>query len=270
MSDITRRDLRRLRLLARRDRQLVRSNTLEAAEFAVVARHVGKGAFPEPVDAGFDKSEGFGEAWVKRAEDRGWLERIDGDAWILSRRGRACLKAGLSLLDTVGNSETSTPKTVSQPDRLNALDLAERAGTVLGWLRKRSSATGEPLISEAEFAAGERFRADYFSANAMPNITARLSIDAEVRVPSRDPDNGLAARMDQLIKSRQAVLGALEAVGPELGELLIETCCHERGLKTIENARGWPQRSGKVVLTIALRQLAGHYGLASPQAPRKH
>ena len=31
MSDITRRDLRRLRLLARRDRQLVRSNTLEAA-----------------------------------------------------------------------------------------------------------------------------------------------------------------------------------------------------------------------------------------------
>ena len=37
-------------------------------------------------------------------------------------------------------------------------------------------------------------------------------------------------------------------------------------LSEVELARGWPERSGKVILQLALRQLARHYGLITDEA----
>lgn len=50
-------------------------------------------------------------------------------------------------------------------------------------------------------------------------------------------------------------------MGREQGSLLIDVCCFEKGLTEVEKASGWPQRSGKLVLQFALRQLAWHYGI---------
>ena len=61
--------------------------------------------------------------------------------------------------------------------------------------------------------------------------------------------------------AKQRFEAALRAVGREHANLLIDVCCFERGLTEIEKAAGWPQRSGKVVLQLALKQLARHYGL---------
>jgi hypothetical protein len=260
MTVLTRRDLRRLMLLARRDRTLVRAWHGTEPRYEICDS---EGPFANRSDCERDEAATrIGEGWVREAEQREWIERIDGDRWALTKRGRATLKAGKALLEataSTGNVRKARPEAPGGASD----DLAERAGTVLGWLRKRVNQKGEPLISEAEVAAGARFRSDFFRANSLPQTTARLSLEAEVRSPSAGADNGLADRMDRLVQARERVMRALAAVGPELGEILIDTCCHERGLTSIESARGWPQRSAKVVLTIALRQLAEHYGYAT-------
>ena len=60
---------------------------------------------------------------------------------------------------------------------------------------------------------------------------------------------------------------ALASVGPDNANILIDICCLDHKLAEFERSRGWPQRSAKVVLQLALRQLARHYGYASPEQP---
>ncbi|MEX2248300.1 MAG: DUF6456 domain-containing protein, partial [Parvibaculum sp.] len=71
------------------------------------------------------------------------------------------------------------------------------------------------------------------------------------------------------LAARRRVARALMAAGPGLSDLLIAVCCHLEGMEAAERRFGWPQRTGKVVLAIALDRLAAHYGLgpASKAAP---
>jgi uncharacterized protein DUF6456 len=76
---------------------------------------------------------------------------------------------------------------------------------------------------------------------------------------------------ENIAGARERVRRALAAVGPELAGVLIDVCCHLKGLEEAERAAGWPQRAGKVVLQLALTRLARHYGIgpatgASPRA----
>ena len=66
---------------------------------------------------------------------------------------------------------------------------------------------------------------------------------------------------DLVIASRQRVRLAMEACGPEFSGLLMDVCCFLRGLEQVEHERGWPLRSAKIVLQLALDRLARHYGL---------
>ncbi len=137
------------------------------------------------------------------------------------------------------------------------------AESPLGWLRRRKDRSGLPLIGAEQFAAGERLRADHWRAHLSPKITSSWSPTAGA--PSRRSRRGgthdPAALSDDAIAAKERVWGALDAVGPELSGILLDVCCDLKGLEDAELNFGWPKRSAKIVLDLALTRLARHYGL---------
>jgi len=129
----------------------------------------------------------------------------------------------------------------------------------LAWLARRRGRDGRALIAPHQFQAGERLRADFTRAQMMPRTTADWS--SPMASGRRGPSGGVANFTEATMTARQRVNAALEAVGPEFSGLLIDLCCFLKGLEDLERARGWPARSAKVVLQLALDRLARHYGL---------
>ena len=144
---------------------------------------------------------------------------------------------------------------VREPVDVNA------AESPLFWLRSRK------LIGDAEYEAGERLRRDYTFAALGPRVTANWSAGPSSARSSRGGAPAAALR-DDVIAAKERFHRAIEAVGPELGPLLIDVCCLLRGLEDAEAGQGLPKRSGKIVLQIALASLARHYGLKAPPRAR--
>lgn len=205
-------------------------------------------------------SRAAGDADAKALARRlGWIERpADGGGWRLSPSGRDALRralAGQDLAETIAASDRS-PQTVAAQAR----PLINDAESPLAWLHRRKGRGGAALIGDEEFQAGERLRADFWFAGMSPRVTADWSA-----IPSGSGSNaaGGSELRDSVAGAQQRVRRALAAVGPELAGILIDVCCHLKGIEAAEAKAGWPQRSGKVILRIALQALARHYGLAA-------
>lgn len=139
----------------------------------------------------------------------------------------------------------------------------------IAWLRRRKDRSGEPMISHAQFDAGERLRADFWFAQMTPRTTTNWSAVSTTRRGRRygAGTSSSSEMTDNAVAAAERVRRALAAVGPELSGVLIDVCCHLRGLEDAERAAGWPQRSAKIVLQLALTRLARHYGLERGVAP---
>jgi hypothetical protein len=138
------------------------------------------------------------------------------------------------------------------------INLAE---SPISWLARRRGKDGQPMISEEELCAGERLRADFWFAQMTPRVTANWEATASTASGRRGAPGTGSDVQDNVIAAAERVRRALAAVGPELAGVLIDVCCHLKGLEDAERRARWPQRSGKIVLQIALRTLARHYGL---------
>jgi len=128
----------------------------------------------------------------------------------------------------------------------------------LAWLARRKGRDGRLMIDHNQFIAGEKLRSDFTRGHLTPRVTASWSGIARAR-----NSGGGGEIADIVIAARQRVRLALEACGPEFSGVLMDVCCFLRGLEDVERERGWPSRSAKVVLQLALDRLARHYGLRS-------
>jgi len=115
------------------------------------------------------------------------------------------------------------------------------------------------LVEDRTFAAQveDMLRRDFEASAHTPRLTMRW--DREPRAEGRH--FGLLAAPDAALVASDRVHAALVAVGDDLGQILLKVCCLESGLEAAERALGWPKRSGKLVLKIALGRLAAHYGM---------
>ena len=129
----------------------------------------------------------------------------------------------------------------------------------LAWLARRKGRDGRAMITANQFIAGEKLRADFTRGHLSPRVTSDWTAPTGGR--SRTFSGGAGEMTDLVIASRQRVRRAMDACGPEFSGLLMDVCCFLRGLEEVERERGWPLRSAKIVLQLALDRLARHYGL---------
>ena len=127
----------------------------------------------------------------------------------------------------------------------------------LAWLSRRKGADGKPFITSLQCAAGERLRADFTRAGLTPRVTANWTAPV---ARDRRAGDGSTALTDTVIAARQGFSRTLTAVGPEFAGLLLDVCCFLKGLETVERERGWPPRTARIVLTLALDRLVRLYG----------
>lgn len=182
-----------------------------------------------------------------------------GCGFALSGAGRAALKRALARNEPFREQHEERalkPMKIAGIERTVAVNDAE---SPLAWLRKRHGKDGKPLIGEQQYQAGERLRADFTKAQLEPRVTANWNAIGASR--QQKLGAGVQNLNDSALAARMRVEKALIAVGPELANILLDVCCFLKGIEDAERNNTLPQRSGKIVLKLALNALARHYGL---------
>ncbi|VAW13613.1 hypothetical protein MNBD_ALPHA09-1769 [hydrothermal vent metagenome] len=199
-----------------------------------------------------------------------WVQQDDGGEWTISPAGLAWLMRTTGGEDgyrsqhqIISERMQTMPDGTCRPVRINDGE------NPLGWLRRRNGPGGTPFLNDDMVAAGERLRSDFTAAQLTPGITTDWT-----RIQTQRPGagsaraNGACDLSDTALAARQRFERALNAVGPEMANVVVDVCCFLIGLGEAESARGWPRRSAKLVLRLALDILARHYGIIRPQPHR--
>lgn len=137
-----------------------------------------------------------------------------------------------------------------RPARSVTVNLAE---SPLGWLLARG------LIDQRQFDAGEKLRTDWERANLSPSITMRWDA-APLSRGSRGSGDHLEPSERQAA-ARQRFDAAMTALGRDLNDIAWRVICSGEAMPLAEKALGWPVRSGRLVLRLALDRLADFYRL---------
>lgn len=118
----------------------------------------------------------------------------------------------------------------------------------LTWLHARGH------LSDRQFDAGEKLRADWERAQLSPSVTMRWD---PVRIKG-GTDRGLSQTERQMVAKERFDAAVAEA-GPGLSDILWRVVCAGDTLPDAEKQLSWPARSGKLVLKLALDRVADFY-----------
>ena len=121
----------------------------------------------------------------------------------------------------------------------------------LGWLFVRGR------VTQWQFDAGERLRADWERAQLAPRVT--MSWDAAPVARSRGRAGSEPDLTGSQVDAKRRFDQAITAAGPGLADILWRIVCAGEGMHEAETALGWPARAGKLVLTLALDRVADFY-----------
>lgn len=196
-------------------------------------------------------------SWLRASHGKRLAASAAGHAWL--RRGEAA-QAPFASQHRLETRETRPDPERGGPSKV----VVNAAESPLAWLAGRKNRDGTPFLDPASLEAGERFRRDLTMAGIMPGVTvdwSRFGGGGSAQGGGSDRQSMTEA----LVAARQRVTRACAALGPDDADLLVDVCGFLKGLATIERERGWPARSGKMLLARALGRLAAHYGLA-PEA----
>ncbi len=234
----------------------------------LVLRSVGWALLP-PEDAARQRPTAVREEIVRAMISEGWIEADGGDRWRATAEGRAWLE-GRTVPGT-GRRKAAGTREVTDPDGISRrVQVTEESP--LDWLARRKDRDGKPYLSREEVMAGERLRRDYETGLLGAKVTA--SWDPAMTCSSGRRRGGAGNDglnlSERALAARERVHAALAHVGPGLDEILLEVCCLSRGLEAAERRLGWPRRSARLVLRMALSRLAEHYGMTErPERERR-
>ena len=138
-----------------------------------------------------------------------------------------------------------------RPARSVRVNLAE---SPLGWLHAHGH------IDARQYQAGERLRTDFEMARLGPAVTMRWDA-VPISGTRRGAVDHLEAGERQIFAKRRFD-DALAVIGSDLNDVAWRVICVGESVPAAERALGWPARSGKLVLRLALDRLANHYRLA--------
>ena len=188
------------------------------------------------------------------------LVREDGERLVLTAAGAGwSARAARPDMPNRLLAERALPQDGERPGAGGAAGKRTRSVTVnlaespLGWLKARG------LVSDRQYHAGERLRADWEVAGLGARVTMRWG-EAPPSRTRRGPASATDPTLAQ-IGAKRRMEAAMDAAGPGLRDVLWRVACAGDGLEIAERALGWPKRAGKLVLLMALDRVADHYGI---------
>ncbi|MEO8683860.1 MAG: DUF6456 domain-containing protein [Devosia sp.] len=168
-------------------------------------------------------------------------------AWLATQRGSA------------GADEIAPPDVV--PATMISLEESPLA-------RLAAAREGEaPFLLAHQVAAGERVRLLVERARLSPRLT--MSYDA-TRTAGGGGATGPADISDSAVDARRKLDDIARLLPADCRGVVFDVCGLLKGLQIVETERGWPRRSAKMVLRIALEQLATHWGLSAEARGREN
>lgn len=150
--------------------------------------------------------------------------------------------------DTVGQHRDEAQRTDG-----TTIDLAE---SPLARLATAAAGEAAPFLARHHIEAGERFRRLFERAQLRSRLT--MAYDAS-RIGRSGTTGGDIA--DMAADARRQLGRVMTSLPADCAGVVFDICGLEKGLQQVEQERGWPRRSAKLVLRIGLDQLARHFGL---------